>query len=251
LAVLLTLGAFMLYWRLALLEECRLFGRFFCTSKLDLFWGASPNEMGDALAGIAGGLVLIWVIAATFMQSRELRQARDEYAKMAKALNAQAEIFKDEQRERAEARAERELNQLIRSLSRKVEYLSRFQKPFLATASVDSDFYKKGEEVAFTIFSEDFCTLSEEAQIEDLGRCFLITVFRRGLIGPSSSATQRLTLKEDVQEMRHLISDAVELEGRLAPDQKIRLRRFHLDDAITHLDKALETNLWSENLDGS
>ncbi|WP_107498286.1 putative phage abortive infection protein [Thalassobius sp. I31.1] len=56
----------------------------------DLFWEGKPNEMGDTLAGLTGVLVMIWVIASTFLQRSELRQARDEYAKMAKAGDDQA-----------------------------------------------------------------------------------------------------------------------------------------------------------------
>jgi hypothetical protein len=45
--------------------------------------------MGDTLSGLASAVILVWVIAATFMQSKELREQRQEFSKTNKALDAQ------------------------------------------------------------------------------------------------------------------------------------------------------------------
>lgn len=98
-------------------------------TKWSVFWNAPPNVVGDTLAGVAGVLAFLWIIVTVLLQSKELaaqrqelKQARKEYAKMADAqdeqvqqMSVQAKIFKDEQRQRDEARADRVLEQYITS----------------------------------------------------------------------------------------------------------------------------------------
>ncbi len=81
-----------------------------CVSLFKKFMNSSPNEMGDTLAGLAGSLAFLWIIVTVALQSqelseqrKELRLARKEAARMADAMGAQAELFKDEQRQRREA----------------------------------------------------------------------------------------------------------------------------------------------------
>lgn len=85
-----------------------------CPTKWSLFLASPPNEVGDALAGFAGALAFIWLIATVVLQGQELREQRKEFAKMANAqlaqsdvLNRQAEIFESEQRQRNEDEAKR------------------------------------------------------------------------------------------------------------------------------------------------
>jgi hypothetical protein len=114
------------YWFVASLSVCEPDAAD-CLSTWDRFWKASPNEMGDTLAGLSGGLVLIWVVASVFMQNRELRETRKEVAgqriemeqqrvateAMARAMAAQADVFKDEQRQRLETRTDETLEELL------------------------------------------------------------------------------------------------------------------------------------------
>lgn len=76
---------------------------------------APPNEVGDALAGIAGSLAFVWLVVTVWLQAKELREQRKEFERMAGALDAQAKIFLDEQRQRKEAEAERHANELLAS----------------------------------------------------------------------------------------------------------------------------------------
>lgn len=84
------------------------------------FLNASPNEVGDTLAGVAGTLAFLWLIVTVMLQGkelsaqrRELRLARKESRRMADALGVQAEIFKDEQRQRREQAAKEHLDELL------------------------------------------------------------------------------------------------------------------------------------------
>ncbi|MGB0966577.1 MAG: hypothetical protein ACPGUX_00175 [Halocynthiibacter sp.] len=120
-----------IYGWLAVLETC---GVVSCESKWQEFLSASPNEIGDTLAGIFGGLAFLWIIMTVLLQSqelreqrRELRQARGEYEKMANAMQKQAKvadqqisILQQEQRQRDELRADRLFNQKLTSFVQSV-----------------------------------------------------------------------------------------------------------------------------------
>jgi putative phage abortive infection protein len=68
----------------------------FCRSKLTIFLDASPNEIGDTLAGFAGAWAFIWIVVTVMLQSQELREQRKElknqwreYKKMNQAMATQ------------------------------------------------------------------------------------------------------------------------------------------------------------------
>jgi len=115
------------FW-LGSLESCNDTGA--CQSKFAAFLVAGPNEVGDTLAGFAGALAFVWIIVTAWLQSQELAEQRKELRltrlemgeqrkasqDMARAMNIQADIFLDEQRQRDELRAEMLLNEKLRSL---------------------------------------------------------------------------------------------------------------------------------------
>ncbi|MBB3992424.1 hypothetical protein GGR95_000043 [Sulfitobacter undariae] len=49
-----------------------------CVTKLTRLMESSPNEVGDALAGVASTLAFLWIILTVMMQSRELKAQRSE-----------------------------------------------------------------------------------------------------------------------------------------------------------------------------
>lgn len=110
------------YWA-ANQEVCRVdfWGSQSCSgTKWDAFVSSSPNEVGDTLAGFAGALAFVWLIATVVLQGQELKEQREEFEKMAlaqaeqvKLMTAQGDIFRDEQRQREEVRNERILSALF------------------------------------------------------------------------------------------------------------------------------------------
>lgn len=91
-----------------------------CTPKWKVFLNSTPAEIGDALSGVGSVLAFIWVIVTVWMQlielglqREEMRDQQAETAKMAEAMKEQAEIFKREQKERDEDRADKELDALV------------------------------------------------------------------------------------------------------------------------------------------
>ncbi len=68
------------------------------------FLNASPNEVGDTLAGFAGALAFVWLITTVWLQSQELSEQRQELAeqriatqKMAKAQIDQFNLISSQQ----------------------------------------------------------------------------------------------------------------------------------------------------------
>jgi len=125
-----------IYGYLALQETCSS-GE--CKTNLEVFLSSRPNEMGDTLAGLAGGLAFLWIIVTVLLQSNELAEQRRELAltreeikltrkaqeKQLGVLQTQAEIFLDEQRQRDEFRAEQRLDQLIMAVDIGIDRASK------------------------------------------------------------------------------------------------------------------------------
>lgn len=100
-------------------------------SKWVYFLNATPNEVGDTLAGFAGALAFVWLIATVWLQGQELAEQRKELREQRKAtqdmakaqleqvklLQMQGKIFEDEQRQREETRAGKLLDQQLEGLS--------------------------------------------------------------------------------------------------------------------------------------
>ncbi|MGR3452753.1 putative phage abortive infection protein [Pseudooceanicola sp.] len=53
------------------------------------FLEASPNEVGDALAGVATALAFFWLITTVHLQSKELKEQRNEFHEMNIRLGSQ------------------------------------------------------------------------------------------------------------------------------------------------------------------
>lgn len=117
-----------------------------CPNKFQLLLQAPPNEVGDTLAGFAGTLAFLWIIVTVMLQSKELaaqRQelslSRKESAKMASALKDQADIFKDEKKQRAEIAAKEVFENLLLRLGRSLDVLAEL-KVFWSWEEADGSF---------------------------------------------------------------------------------------------------------------
>lgn len=98
--------------------------------RLKAFWYAPANEVGDTLAGIAGSLAFLWLIVTVTLQGKELsaqryelrltreeiRDQRKATQDMAVSMAAQAGIFEDEKRQRREAEAWDEAEEIVENI---------------------------------------------------------------------------------------------------------------------------------------
>jgi hypothetical protein len=133
-ACLVTAGFIGLIVWFGLAETCNvdIFPKGDCPPKWRHLQMAPPNEVGDTLAGLAGVLAFIWLIATVLLQSVELGEQRRVLAlqrqemeeqriatqDMARSMAVQAEIFEDERRQRAELQAREVLDQASKEIAR-------------------------------------------------------------------------------------------------------------------------------------
>lgn len=80
-----------------------------CLTKWEYLKASPPNEMGDTLAGFAGTLAFIWLVATVLLQAHELKEQRYELANTTKALETQSSAL-DRQTSLLEAENKRHLN---------------------------------------------------------------------------------------------------------------------------------------------
>ncbi len=124
-----TLGfaALIVWFGLASTCNNELFPNGDCPPKWQHLYAAPPNEVGDTLAGLAGVLAFIWLIATVLLQSIELREQRRvltlqkeemrEQRKaaqdMAEALALQTDLLLEAGKARKSQDAKKEFDQLI------------------------------------------------------------------------------------------------------------------------------------------
>ncbi|MDQ2066891.1 hypothetical protein Q9295_10935 [Xinfangfangia sp. CPCC 101601] len=66
-----------------------------CVVKWHDFIAARPNEIGDALAGLAGSLAFIWVIVTVSLQATQLRYQREELQATREEIRQQRQATQD------------------------------------------------------------------------------------------------------------------------------------------------------------
>ncbi|KII12886.1 hypothetical protein [Phaeobacter sp. S60] len=99
-------------------------------SKWSAFLAAAPNEVGDTLAGFAGALAFVWLIATVWLQGQELAAQREELreqreatqdmaraqTEQVKLLKLQGRIFEEEQRQREQSQAWEEAEEIVENI---------------------------------------------------------------------------------------------------------------------------------------
>lgn len=180
---------------------------------------ATPNEIGDTLAGLAGSLAFVWLVVTVMLQAKELREQRQEFEKMATAqtkqvdlLSVQGEIFQQEQVERANKNTELLLNSLL--------------ELFLENLALVQMQRQDGSRLTIV----QLFKLSWETSIDQN-----LQSARRTLIGLSSeplSSFQEgeffVSIPPNLDQITETITRAVELDAQLPEHQRLRLNRLGL-----------------------
>jgi len=227
------------------------------------FLKAAPNEVGDTLAGFAGGLAFVWLIATVWLQGQELAAQRVELKEQRKAtqdmaraqheqvklLQVQGAIFKDEQRQRDEQRAEMLFNETLRSLISELRETGSHGLHWAFSNNViDDEFGSDGEIHGVSL--QDY--IEENATIDEA-----ILKFRERLLHMHDvlwdyvhqSVDYRLPLKTDcLLQIMEKIERVVEMRCDLSPSQQERLSRMRLSEISTTLEKLqLTPEFWTEH----
>ncbi|KAE9632405.1 hypothetical protein [Parasedimentitalea maritima] len=234
-----------------------------CRNKLIALLESSPNEFGDALAGVAGTLAFFWIIITVMLQGKELSAQRSELRstrkelklsreaqqKQVTALEAQADVFKLEQIERNELRAELLFTEKMRSLITEIgESSSKGLNWAFSNNEIFDDHSSYGE-----IHSLSLARYIDEREVIDEA----ILKFRKGLLGMHEnlwdyvhqSVDYRLPEKTDyLTQIIEKIERIVAMQGDLSPSQQERLSRMRLREIATALLNLEQTaEFWEEN----
>ena len=238
-----------LYLGLAGYENCLPVGDVeTCASNLEHFLKSRPNEIGDTLAGLAGVLAFLWIIVTVMIQSQELReqreelkQSRHEYAKMSAALEAQAAVFLDEQKQRSEIRAE-EL--LAAQLSRLRDVLIDHEERLVwGYVHVDQDGSRTGSE------SDLLCGFSQGWDIDGILKH--INTYIADSIRDITSDLENKEITKKPQrdlsqdEIVELLYEIDKLEDELSEGQRFRLMMLDLHGLAEQIASVLDDEtLW-------
>lgn len=226
-------------WRCELLPtnvlECRTNWAWFLDSK--------PNEIGDTLAGFAGALAFIWIVSTVWLQSNELSEQREvlqeqkeEFKLMVaaqnaqvKALEAQAEIFRDEKLGRDELKAENYLSELLEAVVVGMREAEKVQiwdsRQTMGSQLVFLDYN------VFAVVRTSSTLATIERGIEQLEE--FLDQYEKGHLGISKSVS-RDSIKH-VDTLSDALSDILQLEPKLSDAQRQRMRNLGIRKFDQHL----------------
>lgn len=235
-----------------------------CPPKWRHLQAAPFNEVGDTLAGIAGVLAFIWLIATVLLQSIELgeqrrvlrmqkqemeeqRKATQEMAiaqrKQVELLSIQAEVFREEQQQRKQEKAKLVLEQRLGSLRNYI--VDQCEELGWYSQSRDDGFHMQIHPYTLFRVREDMSDLS----IDDfIWKQYLSIAEQTQYIqsnhseldlGRSPSAALALNTKEKVQE-------SLSLADELSGDQLERLGKIGMYGISAHLDTLMALPIWSD-----
>lgn len=225
------------------------------SSKWQYLQQATPNEMGDTLAGVAGSLAFVWVVVAVLLQATELREQREEFEKMAEAQSAQARVlqkqaavFEDEQKQRDELRAELLFNEKLRSLIASIrDSSSQGLHWAFSNSEIHDEYGSDGEIHGFSLsgYVDDSDLIDET-----------ITKFRERLSNLPrvlwdylhQSIHYRLPEKTDcIPKVIEKVEQVLAMRGDLSLSQQERLSRLRLSEIVATLDDLQnESNIWED-----
>jgi hypothetical protein len=269
-AILLTLLTFRVYWNVGAQSEC-VFGSFGCVSTWDRFWGSSPNEMGDTLAGLSGGLVLIWVVASVFMQNRELRETRKEVQDQRKATEAMADAMKEQSvATETMARAMERQAEVAKAQLSEIAFQAKERREARLRAQFEAHLSELESEVLDEVENPQKWTFHHREDLNSI----IDSSFK---IFPSKKATptkalMRVVAAELIKSRKYLekeqkekglfkkpqfssrikrmietLSTILFMKSNLAPDQRTKINELHLESIHSELKAIKELPIWSED----
>jgi hypothetical protein len=232
-----------------------------CEPKWRYLLQAPPNEIGDTVAGIAGSLAFVWIVIAVFLQSRELGAQREELAmtrdelkgiKEAQqlqlgVLQSQADIFRDEQRQRTESRAEQYLNQLLVTLMNNLVRASSIKWG----VAVESRAGRLGEDTVERVRDEVAVRFAELPKSEEDLKYLLHGFYDQMQFIRQKFEEGKLKARPAIDEKPDYLTDNFrqieELEEELSEGQSQRLTNINFDLGLSAIEILMLPELWADN----
>lgn len=208
---------------------------------------ATPNEIGDALAGVAGSLAFVWLVVTVVLQATELREQRKEFRKMADAqakqvelLNIQGDIFRDEQRYRDEQRTWQFIEELFGEVDAKIHRFMQLNDWIMYTVSVGAEGQSSANRLG--VFTPP---QSGEIVRNFKSRFSKAQEVRATISQPGFEVVKKANGVDVVGEILELIEYVLTLRGQLNQAQLRRLAYMRLDDFREYLNFLLGSDFWT------
>ncbi|SEQ35747.1 hypothetical protein [Thalassovita taeanensis] len=226
-----------------------------CRSKWAAFVNAAPNEVGDTLAGFAGALAFVWIIATVWLQSHELRAQREELRltrdemmeqrkatqDMARSMAAQAAIFEDEKRQRFEDRASALLTEKIHSFL-----------DFVKTHNFPSwDYFEKragsnGTRGVEHLVEIPFRSSGGEADFQFV----TVRIVRNGEVirrrKEEGQITEMPKFDEDLEVLKRWLMQILAIGSDLSEADVEKLRRYQVEEAANTISDFCAAEYWAK-----
>ncbi|MGI3163951.1 hypothetical protein [Pseudooceanicola sp. 200-1SW] len=218
------------------------------------FWSLPLNSMGDALAGLAASLAFLWLIVTAFIQKNELKEqraelelAREVQDKQLNAMKSQAAIFEEEQKQRREDRADKEIDGRLEEV---FYFMNRIAGVARLNWRIMADNDKGDQEVSAKLLSGDHRTSYAQDEMwtrfHSVARNYAIIyealTFSRLRACPSEG-DRRLA-----RELLEKLNAILELEPQASGAMQAYLRLICIQEGTRGIEKAVNNDsLWGES----
>jgi hypothetical protein len=223
-----------------------------------LFMDASPNEIGDTIAGIASTLAFLWIIVTVMMQGNELRlqrrelaltrkelkAQRNEFQKTAEALQSQTEIMLIEKDQRVSDIASRDSDGIVNLLLGEIR-----------SGIMDHIFWRFDKISGGIPFASDTIEPFDSQELKGLNDRDYLEVVRQRLfeaemnLAPFSNDTVlRHTPPKSHVVLRffELLSDLLALSDKLSRAERSRMKLWGIPDIHRSLSALLDSDVWKQ-----
>jgi hypothetical protein len=218
-----------------------------CLNKWRYLMQATPNELGDTLAGFAGALAFIWIIVPVALQGQELkatrielRYTRKETKRTADALAEQVAVLQDEQLQRDQNRAAQLLTEIMSDLE------TVFKKCRIHIRADDDS-----KDFSPTVLSNfSFEKYDEQLKLEHHVRAIggrlpsVIVEIQTTVLEPNIPFFL-MNGRDHLAQVSEFLEKIISLRPRLAEDQTHRLNLMRIEYFYQHLKILLNLRIWS------
>lgn len=223
-----------------------------------VFLNASPNEIGDTIAGVASTLAFLWIIVTVMMQGnelrlqrrelaltrRELKAQRAEFQKTSEALQGQTDLMLIEKDQRTSDVASRDFDGILKLLLGEVR-----------SGSMGHVFWRFDKVSGDIPFASDTIKPFDSLELNGLSdRDYLEVIWQRLFAAETNLAPlTEDTVLHHVPPKSHVVlgfleilSDLLELSENLSRAEKSRMKLWRIPDIYRSLSALLESNIWKQ-----
>lgn len=213
-----------------------------CRTKAKYLLYSPPNEIGDTLAGFAGALAFVWLIATVWLQSQELAAQRKEIADqskatqdMAKSMQAQFGLLDQERLERTISLRDREMGELLKGL--------RWQFSHKLTGSIRWRIEKLQQNSASWIsFQIDDSDGDIDSHICAISDHIALTHTRLKAHNELGAISRRPSRELAYESFITTMDEILELEPEVSTSERIKMKRYGIE-----ICRKLLSEIWDDD----